>query len=274
MEVKFGKIKPSNNIFIVSSANGRDGNFFASNQDSNKENNNQQKHDSGGRINDYDSTILEDNAYKEMPDEMFKLEHKIGILENSLSKLNSEIEALESFGYVIQLTALKERRLKLQQEIVQLNEDYARLGFSAKLSGQITSAVNFTAKRKRGFFSKMKELFSTKVLAKISHKFNCSQFMKEALSNLSSINSSVDELINIKIPYGETVTRYEKLTAYLNKANVIHSQISRTVSSIAKTEVKNKTNSPETLREVIEANKEALQKIPTTPISPIIRGRL
>lgn len=230
MEVKFGKIKPSNNIFVNLAANSSEENFFASNQGSKKEKKRQKT--SATRINDYDSKLLEDNAYRDMPDEMFKIEHKLGILEETLSKIISEIETLESFGYAIQVTALKERKQRVEQELIELNKEYSRLGLSTKISGQIASAVDFTSKRKKGLFSRLKAIFPRKILAKISKKFNFNQFMKESLQNLSTINSSVDELVNIQIPYGETGTRYERLTAYLNKANVIHSKISRNLNTI------------------------------------------
>lgn len=230
MEVKFGKVKPTNNIFLTSSANEKEENFFTSNQDSKQKQT--KKNSSGSRINDYDSKILEDNAYLEMPDEMFKFEHKINVLEEALSKLNAEIEALESFNYTIQVTALKERKRKIEEELAELNEEYEKLGLTTKISGQIASAVNFTSKKKKGLFSKIKHLFPRKALSKISKKFNFNQFMKESLDTLSMLNASVDELVNIQTPYGETASRYEQLTAYLNKANVIHSKISRNVNAI------------------------------------------
>lgn len=58
--------------------------------------------------------------------------------------------------------------------------------------------------------------------------------MKDSLEKLSSINSSVDELVTMQVPYGEMEKRYEKLTAYLNKANSIHSEISNNLNSINK----------------------------------------
>lgn len=236
MEVKFGKIRPNNNIFIVSALNSQDGNFFASDSNSNKEKNKNENSysGSGSRINDFDGNILGDNAYKDMPDEMFKLEHKIGLLEDSLSKIINEIETLESFGYTIQLTALKERKQKIEHDLAELNEQYEKMGLSARISSQIASAVHFTAKKKSGFFSNIKSFFFTKILPKISKRLNCRQSMKEALNNLFNINSSVDELIKLQVPYGETITRYEKLTAYLNKANVIHAQIARNLKMMTK----------------------------------------
>lgn len=225
MDVKFGKIRPNNNNFFACSLlEGKGENFFASTSEQHPNKQNQQKPSSGTRINDYDSKILEDNAYQEMTDELFKIEHKIGLLEESLSKIDNEIVTLESLGYDIQINELKSRKEKLEKELIQLNEQYSNLCLSAKISGKISSVVNSTSKSKN-FISKIGNFISRKILAKFSKKINYSQMMKDALQNLSSINSSVDELIQMQAPYGETLKRYEKLTACLNKANMIHSQI-------------------------------------------------
>lgn len=234
MDVKFGKIKPNgknNNIFVISSANCSEENFFISN--SNKDNE-QQKQTFAPRINDYDSNILEDNAYQLISDEMFKIEHKIGVLENNLLKINNEIDALQTLGAYLQVAELEERKQKIERELTELNKKYSELGLSSRISGQIAAAVNFTSNKKTNVFLKAKNFLSRKILAKISKKIGYNQAIKEALENLCNINSGVDELIKMQIPYGETAKRYEKLTAYLNKANVIHSQISKNMDAIAK----------------------------------------
>lgn len=235
MDVKFGKIRPNNNIFLASSANSSDENFFISNSNSQKDNE-QQKQTFTPRINDYDSNILENNAYQLVSDEMFKIEHKIGILENILSKLDSEIEALQSVGAFVQIAELEERKQKIERELAELNKKYSELGLSSRISGQIAAAVNFTSNKKTNVFSKAKNFISKKILAKISRKFGHQQAIKEALESLCNINSGVDELIKMQIPYGETDKRYEKLTAYLNKANTIHSQICKNMDALAKKE--------------------------------------
>lgn len=232
MEVKFGKIR-SNSSFVKSTTNNSESNFFENKSDFTWEDNNQNQL-IGGRINDLDSNILENNAYQSMPDEMFKLEHKMNLLETSLSKINSEIEALNSLGYSIQIYELKERKRKIEEELADLSKEYSKLGLSAKISGQLTTALNFTANKKPKILPLIGNFLSKKVLAKLSKKFDYSQTMKEALDNLSNINANVDELIKMQTPYGETVSRYERLTAYLNKANSIHSQITRNVNEITK----------------------------------------
>ena len=49
--------------------------------------------------------------------------------------------------------------------------------------------------------------------------------VKDALNSLNSINVRVDELIRMQSPYGEADYKYEKLTAFINQANYLHSQI-------------------------------------------------
>lgn len=230
MDVKFGKIKSSGNMFLAASTEKPAENFFATNSDTPKK---QEQKQFSPRINDYDSNILEDNAYQTMPDETFKIEHKISLLEESLTKMINEIEILENLGYDIQVYNLKNQKQKIEQELVELNKRYSELGISAKISGHIASAVNLSNK-KMYYLSNLKRFLSKKLLSKFSKKFNYRQTITEALDNLSNINSNVDELINMQTPYGENINRYEKLTAYLNKANVIHAQIYNNVDKLTK----------------------------------------
>lgn len=233
MEVKFGKIKTTNNIFVKPLDEPSGSNFFESK--SNSQNGKQQQQTSNTRINDYDSNILENNAYQTMPDEAFKLEHKIGMQEQLLAKINTEIETLESLGHDIQLHGLKEQKQKVEQELAQLNKKYAEFGFTTKISAQIASVMK--PKTKTNISVKIKKFITKNFLSKMSKKIGQSQTIKEALDSLYGINSSVDELIKMQVPHGETVNRYDKLTAYLNKANKLHAQINRNVDSITKKKV-------------------------------------
>lgn len=56
--------------------------------------------------------------------------------------------------------------------------------------------------------------------------------LSDSLDTLTSINENVDELIAMKVPYGETKANYEKLTNYLYRANRIHAQISKKMKQI------------------------------------------
>ncbi|MDP4121309.1 MAG: hypothetical protein Q8876_09710 [Bacillota bacterium] len=233
MSMEFGKLKLNN--YLLTSLNGKnDANFFESNSKQNQQQQQPQTQSSGSRLNDYDSNILENNAYLTISDEMLKIEHRIEILEKMLAKLNTEIDVLQSFGYMVQITDLKHRREKILDELAELNDAYDKLGLSAKISNQIASAMSFTSNKKATVFSKFKAFIIVQILARVSKKFNYSRVMKDLLSKLTNINSSVDELVTMQVPYGEMTSRYEKLTAYLNKANTIHAKISKDMKDIIK----------------------------------------
>lgn len=234
MDVQFGKLTPkgNSNIFANSQAGFTGDNFFVPSKKTPELPAKQVS--TGVRINDFDSKILENNAYQEIPDDMFKIEHKIQMLESILIKINSEVSTLKSLGAAVQISDLLERKRKIEEELAELNIKYEQLGLSAKISGQIASAVSKKHLVKESSFARVKKFLSKNVLARLSKKFGHKETMKEALDDLFNINSSVDELINMTTPYGETVERYEKLTAYLNKANVIQSQIARSIENMSK----------------------------------------
>ena len=233
MDIKFGKLSASASS-VHQTTNNSVANFFECPPDFVLCLPRKSAQESATRLNDLDSNILENSAYLEISDEMFKIEHKIGVLEHVLGRYNDEITALESLGASIQIADLKERRRKVEEDLAELNKKYSELGLSSRIAGQLSSAFSFTAKSKHKSLSTARDFVSKNILAKISKKFGYTQRMKEALNNLQSINCSVDELINLQVPYGETDTRYEKLTAYLNKANTIHSQIAKNVDEITK----------------------------------------
>lgn len=230
MDVEFNKAK-SNNIFLASLSNRLDGNFFVAGVAHTPA---EAKNTNSGstRLNDFDSNILENNAYQDLPDEMLKIEHKIGMLETSLAKINSEIEGLESLGETSQILDLIRRKASIEKELAEQNKKYGEFGMSAKISNQVAHVINFTSGTKSTTFSKVKRFLSHQVLARLSKKIKYSQQMKEALEKLSNINANVDELVSLKTPYGEKLDRYDKLTAYLKKANTIHSLISEDLKSL------------------------------------------
>lgn len=233
MEVKFGKLRLHNgnsfgNAIETESAENI---FAASNVNPSNNNPPKKQPESGTRINDYDSTILEKNAYQALPDELFKLEHRINTLEEALTKINNEINTIEGLNYDIQIYDLKNRKHLIEQELIELNKKYSSFDIGAKISGRIVSVISSSPDKKEGLVSTAKKIITKNVLAKFSKTVNYNQTMKEALKNLNNINTSVDELIQMQVPYGENVSRYEKLTAYLNKANLIHSTISKNINA-------------------------------------------
>lgn len=182
------------------------------------------------RINDYDSSILDSRSYLDMDDEMAKLEFQITEKEKNLAYLREKIKGSEQIAKVNEVLDLKIKEKAMEKELVELRKEYSKRSVTSKVKGAVINNVekekNFVIVDKIGKF------ISRKVLPKVSKKFEDITKLSSSLDTLQSINKNIDELIDMKVPFGEQTQNYEKLTAYLNRANKIHSQISKSMKKI------------------------------------------
>jgi len=199
------------------------------------------------RLNALDSTILEDEAYQNIDDELFKTEYKINKLEGKINALNAEIAQAKEIKDYQKADILIMRRRSLQAQLNKLNESYEKEGVSTKLSGELTNILTGKPKILTKIFDSCTNFMSNKLLPKISKTFKSGKTIKSALNKLETINKNVDEIVTTQAPYGESEERYEMLSDYLNSANMIHYSISKsigtptffdTISSIDKTKIK------------------------------------
>ena len=203
------------------------------------------------RLNALDSTLLEAEAYQNIDDDVFKTEYKINRIEEAIKSIDKEIENAKSINDYQKADILLMRKHSLQNNLKSLYASYGDSDLTTKLSGELTSILS----KKPTVFSKVfntcKDFLSEKILPKVSKNFSSGQNIKSALSKLETLNKNVDELVTMQTPYGEADERYDRLTNYLNRANVIHFQISKTIgaptffdtiSSIDKEKIKNTKN--------------------------------
>lgn len=179
------------------------------------------------RLNDYDLNILNENSFKELDDKALKMEYMINEKEEALNNLNNKIKGAELLGKLLDVMELKIQAKKLENEISELKEKYAKQNLADRLTSKIP--------KKKKQISPLKVLarfVTRKIFSKISKKFKSIADLGDSLDVLTSINDNVDELIAMKVPYGETKANYEKLTNYLYRANRIHSQISRKMQKL------------------------------------------
>ena len=97
MELKTSIIGQRENFFIKEPNSKGGANFSGQNfeeKDKKRKQKNSEKTIENIRLNDYDLNLLEEYAYKDLEDEVLKLEYSITALENKLEKLNSEITSL------------------------------------------------------------------------------------------------------------------------------------------------------------------------------------
>lgn len=182
------------------------------------------------RLNDYDSNLLQEDAYKEINDEMFKLEYKIAKIEEELKDLEVQLKTAQEIQDAELVQEIETRQAILKADYKILITNYNERSLSGKISDSIFSVFNkkknkVQSKNLSLKFSKISEL----ILSKLPKSLLSLMELKKSLSQLENINKSVDDLMSLKIPYGENLNKYEQLSKYIIKANSIQMKISQNI---------------------------------------------
>ena len=161
------------------------------------------------RLNDYDYNILREDAYKDVSDELFKLEYKISRLEEELTGVDGQIQSARDIS---------------DYDTVEIYNDKS---LSAKISGSLFNIISPNIKSHFSKLSKNLNSLKNNFLSSMSGKFASVQELKQSLNKLENINKSVDELMTLQTPYGEAGEKYDQLSKYITRANTIQAKISR-----------------------------------------------
>jgi len=175
------------------------------------------------RLNGYDSTILNNSKFDDVEEQELSIDYKIKEKEQSIKDLDEKIKLADNYGTQNEALGLKAKRQRYLQELSSLQKQ--RLYGGRVLGDNKISSAQL--KERMPFIYRVHSFISRNILAKISKKVNSVVTLSDSLEQLSEISKSVDELMDMNIPYGEKGQSYEKLTQYLNKANTIHSKISK-----------------------------------------------
>ena len=143
--------------------------------------------------------------------------------------MDSKIKVADNYGTQNEALGLKAKKQRILQELDTLRKQQMYGG--RVLGEQIPFHQSFKAKMP--VIYRVQEFVSRQILAKVSKKINSVVTLSDSLEQLSEISKSVDELIDMNVPYGEKVQNYEKLTEYLSQANMIHSKISKSMGKRA-----------------------------------------
>ena len=185
--------------------------------------------DTPRRLNDYDSNLLEEDAYKDIKDDMFKLEYKISKLENEIQLLDSQLQAARDINDYNLVEELVLRKKTLSNELKSYMSIYNNKSLSTKISGNISSFFGAHIKSKFNQLKSNLNTFSEIILGKMPKALLSLLELKDSLTKLKNINRSVDELMTINSPYGENSEKYEQLSKYIIKANSIQAKISKKI---------------------------------------------
>lgn len=181
------------------------------------------------RLNDYDYNILREDAYKDVTDEVFKLEYKIAKLEEEIKSLDAQIQTAKDVRDFTLLEHLFNRQKQCKEDLAGLMEIYNDTSLSAKISGGITGIIPAKIKEKLDTVRKITGALGEVIMSKLPGKFSSVIELKKSLAKLENINKSVDELMTLQTPYGEAGDKYEQLSKYITRANNIQAEISRSL---------------------------------------------
>ncbi|MCQ2743459.1 MAG: hypothetical protein MJ230_01505 [bacterium] len=178
-------------------------------------------------LNDYDYNIMQKGAYKDIPDNALKIEYQISETEKNITDIETQIDLAREMADYDKYQELQGKLIILKENYKNLLSSYNEQALSAKIS---TSVFNVYDKIIGSNFLKLKNLSGNiyeKLLALLPDKFGSIVKIKKSLSALENINKSVDNLVSMDIPYGESIDKYKKLSKYIIKANSIQSDISK-----------------------------------------------
>lgn len=178
------------------------------------------------RINDYDFNLIKESAYKDISDDLLKLEYRISKSEENIKNLDMQLKAAEEIRDFNLIESLSKRAEAEKENYETLLEIYNRQSFSAKISETVSDFVAKPLKSNlKSLNTNMSELFDS-LISMLPGKFSSFAVLKAAMKKLESINKSVDKLMSLNIPYGENAEKYRQLSDYIIKANSIQSEIS------------------------------------------------
>ena len=179
------------------------------------------------RLNGMDVTMLNETGLNDsIDDKTIELGLKISKLEEEIDDLRNKIAATERLGKLQDVVRLKVREKELVSRLNELKSEYSK-------HKSLIKPVIRQKLKKRSKLSTLKIIqrwILRKILAKLSKKLKVAAQISESLDILHGINRSVDELIEMKVPYGENAENYRKLTSYLYRANKVHAQILRAMN--------------------------------------------
>ncbi|MBE7711916.1 MAG: hypothetical protein E7Z92_07250 [Cyanobacteria bacterium SIG31] len=183
--------------------------------------------DSNRRLNDYDFNLLKEDAYKDVTDDVFKLEYKISKIEDEIKSLEYQIQAARDIDDLNLINELVERKKVLEEDFEALIALYNDKSISARITEGVSSLLGSKIKKKINDLKTKATDFTESLMLKMPGHFSSLVELKKSLSKLENINRSVDELMALNLPYGENINKYEQLSKFIIKANSIQSEINQ-----------------------------------------------
>lgn len=185
--------------------------------------------DNTRHLNDYDSNILQEGAYRDISDDTLKLEYKISKTEETIKQLEAEINTSKEIQDYAKMQESQTKLIVLKEEYKNLLLSYNERTLSAKISGSISNLYVKTVGTPISYLTSIADKIYRFLISKLPNKFASVIKIKNSLSALESINKSIDSLITLHTPCNENIDKYKKLSKYIIKANEIQTEISQII---------------------------------------------
>lgn len=183
------------------------------------------------RINSTDSAMLEESAYIVLDDPELKLEKRIENCEKALKEVTEKIIVAETIKDSRAIKNLSYKKNVLEKNLLNLQTQYKQQNFETELTSIITKILLFPSKVRENFNRYLKTLLRHSKLLRRYTPIVRSMMVRETLGKLDKINKSVDELVKMKVPFGEQEEKYETLVNHLSRAGALHAQILKELKS-------------------------------------------
>lgn len=181
------------------------------------------------RLNDYDLNLLEEDAYKDVEDDIFKLEYKIHKLEEELKNINSQLQVAIEINDYIKIKELASRKEFAESNYKELIAEYNTRSISTKITSKLSNYISNPIKARFNFINNLLTSFIKKISLKLPQKYLSIFELKNSLNKLENINKNVDELMTLNNSYSNDVNKYDRLSKYIIKANSIQAQINNSI---------------------------------------------
>ena len=181
------------------------------------------------RLNDYDSNLLENGAYKAIDDDLFKLEYQISKFETEIKEIDVQIQTARDIYDYNSVEDLKKRRLYLQKELDKNYEQYKQKSLSAKITSGVSGFYGQKLRAHNSFLKNKLDGVISAIMSNLPKSLVALISLKKSLNKLENINKSVDELVSLNSPLGENYNKYEQLSRFIIKANSIQAEISKQI---------------------------------------------
>lgn len=200
-------------------------NFFLLDESPSITNINETTLDNSRRLNDYDYNLLEADAYKEINNDSLKLEYKLGLIEDEIKSIDKQINLAKDINEDILIENLILRKNVLEENHKNLLAKYKEKSFSAKILDRFGGIFKnrFQQNSLNKYFSFLLNIIKNNLPKQLYSLLE----LRNSLNTLENLNKSVDDLMSMKMPYGENYNKYEQLSKYIIKANSIQTNISR-----------------------------------------------